>query len=110
VGITWHARRRGIWGGNKKTSSCGSVSGAPCETAAGDGAYRWVWGAYEVVVMVGSCVHETRGGERVWTKNVKPSHHGSALGASCETAMQDSAGWCVGVAWWRVRGGGVACS
>jgi hypothetical protein len=75
----------------KSTVSELAGSSAPCETAAGEGAYRWGGGAYKVVVMVGSCVCETRGGEWVWTKNVKPSRHGSASGAPCETAVRDSA-------------------
>jgi len=46
-------------------------------------------GAYEVVVVVGSCVCETRGGERVWVKKLKLSHCGSVLGAPGEMATGD---------------------
>jgi hypothetical protein len=91
VGITRHARRRGIWGEKKKTSRRGSVSGVPCEMAMGDSAYGWGGGAYKVVVVMGSCVCETQGGERVWAKNLKPSRRGSVSGVPCEMAMQDGA-------------------
>ena len=91
MGITRHARRRGIWGEKKKTSHRGSVSGVPCEMAMGDGAYGWGGGVYKVVVAMGSCVHETRGRERVWAKNPKLSRRGSVSGAPCETAMRDGA-------------------
>ena len=57
-----------IWVENPKPSRCGSVSGAPCETAMGDSAEGWGGGTYEVVVVVGSCVHETQGTERVGQK------------------------------------------
>jgi len=67
---------------------------APCETAMGDGAEGWGGGIYEVVAVVGSCVCETRGEERVWVEIPKPSRCGSVSGAPCETAMGDSAqGW-----------------
>jgi hypothetical protein len=91
VGITRHARRRGIWGEKKKTSRRGLVSGVPCEMAMGDSAYGWGGGVYKVVVAMGSCVRETQGGEWVWAKKPKPSRRGSVSGALCETAMQDGA-------------------
>ena len=65
--------RNGSQGGvgpKKPQPSCrGSVAGAPCETATGEGAYGWHGGASEVVVVVGWCVRETRGAERVGQKN-----------------------------------------
>jgi hypothetical protein len=89
-----NARRGGGLGRNQKPSCCGSVSGAPCETAMGDGASRWHGSTYEVVVVVGSCGREARGGEGVWVKIPKPSRYGSVWGAPCETAMGDGAwGW-----------------
>ena len=57
-----------VWAKNAKPSRCGLASGAPCETAMGDGAYRWCGGGGEVVVVGGSRVCETRGEERVWVK------------------------------------------
>jgi hypothetical protein len=48
--------------------------------------------------VVGRCVHKHEAGEGVWAKRLKPSHHGSILGAPYETAKGDSAeGWCGGV-------------
>ena len=70
----------------------------PCETAMWDGVYGWGGGMCEVVVVVGSRVRETRGGERVWAKKLKPSCRGSVSGTPCEMAMQDGAyGWCGGM-------------
>ena len=61
--LVGHARlREGVWAKNAKPSCRSSVSRALCETAAGDGAYRWGGGAYEVVVVMGWCLCETRGG------------------------------------------------
>jgi hypothetical protein len=57
-----------VWAKNAKPSHCGLASGTPCETAMGDGAYRWCGGVCEVVVVVGLRVRETRGEERVWVK------------------------------------------
>jgi hypothetical protein len=65
VGSCDREKRGGEGFGSKypKASRYGSVLGTPCETAMGDGVNRWGDGAYEVVVVVGSCDHETRGGE-----------------------------------------------
>jgi hypothetical protein len=49
----------GVCAKRPKPSRRGSISGAPCETAKGDGAEGWCGGAYEVVVVVGSCGCET---------------------------------------------------
>jgi hypothetical protein len=72
---------------NQKPSRRGSVSGAPCGTGMGDGAWGWHGGTYQVVVVVvvGSCGCETRGegglGEKPETE-------------PCETAVADGAwGW-----------------
>jgi hypothetical protein len=46
-----------------KLSHHGSVLGAPCGMGVGDGAWGWYGGTYEVVVVVGLCSRETRGGE-----------------------------------------------
>ena len=72
------------WGGglgqNQKPSCCGSVFGAPCGTAMGDGASGWHSGTYEAVVVVGSWGREARGGEGVWVKILKLSRRGSISG------------------------------
>jgi hypothetical protein len=52
----------GVWAKRLKLSRCGSILGAPCKTAKGDGAEGWCGGAYEVAVVVGLCAHKTRGG------------------------------------------------
>jgi hypothetical protein len=53
----------GVWTKKSKPSRRGSISGAPYETAKGDGAEGWCGGVYEVAVAVGLCAHETRGKE-----------------------------------------------
>jgi hypothetical protein len=61
--------REGVWAIKPKPSRRGSISGAPSETAKGDGGEMWCGGVYEVVVVVvGLCAHETRGREGVWAK------------------------------------------
>jgi hypothetical protein len=60
-----------VWAKTQKPSHGGSVSGAPGKTATGDIAEGCGGDPYEVMVVVGLCVHETRGGERVWTKKTE---------------------------------------
>jgi hypothetical protein len=87
-----NARRGGGLGRNQKPSCCGSVSGAPCETAMGDGASGWHGSTYEAVVVVGSCGREARGGEGIWVKIPKPSRRGSVSG--CNGAAEGGEGCC----------------
>jgi hypothetical protein len=55
---------RGLGTKSHKTECCGSISGAPCETAVmGDGGRLWP-GVDEVVVVVGLRVHQREAGER----------------------------------------------
>jgi hypothetical protein len=95
-------KEEGDLGGKEKTSRWGSVSGVPCEMAMGmrDSAYRWGGGVYKVVVAMGSCVRETRGGERVWAKNPKLSRHGSVSGALCQCRMVHRRGVVACARWW----------
>jgi hypothetical protein len=58
----------GVWAKRSKLSCRGSILGAPCKTAKGDGAEGWCGGAYEVSAVVGLCAHEMRGREGVWAK------------------------------------------
>ena len=66
VGHCVHKRKvgEGVWAKRPKPSRCGSILGAPCETAKGDGA-EGCGGAYEVAVVVGPCARETGGREGV---------------------------------------------
>ena len=62
VGHCVHKREagEGVWAKRPKPSRRGSISGALCETAKGDGAEGWCGGAYEVVVVVvGLCARKT---------------------------------------------------
>ena len=58
------------------------------------GAQGWGGGAYEVVVVVGLCDHETRGGEGFGSKYPKLSCYGSVSGALCR------GGGMVRMRWW----------
>jgi hypothetical protein len=86
------------WGGglgrNPKPSSCGSIWGAPCGKATEDGAWEWHSGMYQVVVVTGLWVCETRGEEGDWVKNLKPSHGG--LVSSCNGVARGEKG-CRGI-------------
>jgi len=53
----------GVWAKRSKPSHHGLISGAPYETAKGDGAEGWCGGVYEVAVEVGLCTCKTRGRE-----------------------------------------------
>ena len=57
---------------------------------------RWWWWQGRVVAK-----HEE--GRGVWVKILKPSHHGSVLGAPCEVA---AGGQCIGAGWLCIRGDG----
>jgi hypothetical protein len=57
---------------------------------------RWWGNAYEVVMVVGWCVRETRGEEGVWAENPKLSHCGSISGVLLEKAIEGNGevvGW-----------------
>jgi hypothetical protein len=53
-------RRGGVWVKDLKPSHYGSVLGALCGTAMGDGAWGWHGGMYQAVVVVvgGRCARE----------------------------------------------------
>ena len=59
--IRKHKAGEGVWAKRLKPSRRGSISGAPCKTAKGDGVEGWCSGVYEVAVVVGLCARETRG-------------------------------------------------
>ena len=58
-GIAKNEEGRVVWVKNPKPSRRGSVSGAPCGTGVGDGAWGWYGGTYEAVAAAGSCGRET---------------------------------------------------
>ena len=66
--------------------------GVPSEMEVKSGEGRWCGGADKVVVVVGSCVHEMRGGEQVWVKNLKPSCMKQQQGTVCRSGVVV---WCV---------------
>src|SRR5882762_6956114 len=65
----------GVWAKNAKPSCHRSVSGAPCESAAGDDAEGWWDGVVVVVVVV------------VWPSGWKHEAQGGGLGQKRETEL-----------------------
>ena len=48
----------GVWAKNSKLSHHGSISGVPLGIVAEDDGEMWWGGAYQVLMVVGLCVHE----------------------------------------------------
>ena len=86
----------GVWAKNAKPSCCGSVSDAPCEMAMENVAWGWDGGAYEVVVVVGWRIRETRGGGWDLSQKYETEPLCSVSGAPCETTMEEGAQGCGG--------------
>jgi hypothetical protein len=76
---------------NPKLSRRGSVSDAPCGTGMADGAWGWGGSIYQVVVVVvGRCTREMRGGEGDWAETPKLSRCGSVSALPCKASTGDS--------------------
>jgi hypothetical protein len=58
----------GVWAKKPKPSRRGSILGALCKMAKGDGVEGLYGGVYEVAVVVGLCAHEREAVRGVWAK------------------------------------------
>ena len=87
----------GVWAKNAKPSCCSSVSGAPCETTAGDDAERWWGGVDEVTAVVGSRVGLCKPGLWVWDQ--KPETGSSGLGLGRAIGNRGGGRWGEVVGW-----------
>ena len=87
----------GVWAKNTKPSCRSSVSGAPCETAAGDDAEGWWNGVVmvEVVVWLFSWKREAQGGGL----GQKPETGSVELGLGCAVGNSGGERWGEVVGW-----------
>jgi hypothetical protein len=97
-----HEVGEGVWAEQPKLSRRGSISGALCEMAKGDGVEGWCGGGvYEVAAVVGLLVNaRQRGG-------FGPKSETELLWLGLRRAVRNSnGGWCIEVVWRCVQGGG----
>ena len=101
--VAKHEEGRGVWVKIPKPSPCGSVSGAPCGTGMGDGAWGWHVGTYQAAAAVGLCGRETRGGQGDLGENPETEPPWLSFGRA---VWKGNGRWCLGVGRWHVPGGG----
>jgi hypothetical protein len=92
--IRKHEVGEGVLAKRLKLSRHGSISGAPCKTAKGDGVEGWCSGAYEWRWWWGCVLAKREAGEGVWAKRLKPSRRGLVSGYN---GAAGGGGGCCGV-------------